>query len=351
MPALNGLPRGPRSSRCRSGWSRRLDASPSPVAITITPPPVPLPRPFQFGRPGEPAQVCDGHPVKGLRVHLPAVRVGGRHEPENVLAPEGVTDHHVGEPVVHERTPAGGIGIDVAARLQNGEQAGLRLGPGLPPERRIHGVAQALHEMLNDLGPTGRSRADLPMEVAQEHDAVAAADPLLVELEVFLGMALPQQRQHFVGQSPQGQLVLARDLQGGQQPLKNRVPDVALRGRHVAAGEQHHVAARDQPVMASFALLLHVGLDAVVAQGRIAADVAALHVRRDHLAEHPGEFLGQSVGVHADRHQGNPQPDVIAVMRAEPAGACPVLLELLPVGRVLKPVHPPGMKKSLPVDR
>ena len=86
------------------------------------------------------------------------------------------------------------------------------------------------------------------------HDAVAAADPLLVELEVFLGMTLPQHRQHFVGQLTQGQFVLARDLQDGQHPLEDRVPDVALRGRHVAAGEQHHVAARDQPVVASFAL-------------------------------------------------------------------------------------------------
>ena len=93
-------------------------------------PPVPLPRPFQLGRPGKPAQVGDGHLVKGLRIRLPAVRVGGGHEPENVLAPEGVTDHHIGEPFIHERMPAGGIGIDVAARLQNREQAGLRVVPG-----------------------------------------------------------------------------------------------------------------------------------------------------------------------------------------------------------------------------
>src|SRR5271157_3745064 len=58
-------------------------------------PPVPLPRPFQLGRPGEPAQVCDGHLVEGLSIRLPAVRVRGGHEPENVIAPEGVTDHHI----------------------------------------------------------------------------------------------------------------------------------------------------------------------------------------------------------------------------------------------------------------
>ena len=129
--------------------------------------------------------------MEGLCVHLPAVRVGGGHEAEDVLAPEGVTDHHVGEPFVDEQCPAGGIGIDVAAGLQDGEQSVLRLGPGLLHQRQVHGIAQALHEMLDDLGPTGRGRADLPMEVAQIHDAVVAADPLLVELEVFLGMALP----------------------------------------------------------------------------------------------------------------------------------------------------------------
>ena len=96
-------------------------------------PPVPLPRPFQLGRPGKPAQVCDGHLVKGLSIHLPAVRVRGGHEPENVIAPEGVTDHHIGEPFTHERIPVGGIGIEVAARLQKGEQASFSPLPRIPP--------------------------------------------------------------------------------------------------------------------------------------------------------------------------------------------------------------------------
>ena len=174
------------------------------------------------------------------------------------------------------------------------------------------------------------------------------ADPFLVELEVLLGMSLPQQRQHLVGQLSQGQFFVARDLQGGHQVLKGRVPDVALRRRDLAAGEEHHITACDQPVMASFALLVHIGLDAVVAQGRIAADVAPLHVR-EHLAEDLGKFLGQSVGVHADRHQGNPQPDIIAVMGAESTGACLVFLDLVPVGRVLKPVDSRGMKEFLPI--
>ena len=132
--------------------------------------------------------------------------------------------------------------------------------------------------------------------------------------------------------------------------LKGRVPDVALRRRELAAGEEHHITARDQPVMAAFALLLHIGLDAVVAQGRIAADVAPLHLR-EHLVEDLGKFVGQSVGVHADRHQGNPQPDIIAVMGAESTGACLVFLDLVPVGWVLKPVDSRGMKEFLPLDR
>ena len=98
--------------------------------------------------------------------------------------------------------------------------------------------------------------------------------------------------------------------------------------------------------MASFALLVHIGLDAVVAQGRIAADVAPLHVR-EHLVEDLGKFLGQSVAVHADRHQGNPQPDIIALMGAEPAGARLVFLDLVPEGRVLEPVDSRGMKEFL----
>ena len=84
--------------------------------------PVPLPRPFQLGRPRKPAQVRDGHLVKSLSIHLPAVRVRGGHEPENVIGPEGVADHQIVEPFTHERRPGGGIGFDVAARLQEGEK-------------------------------------------------------------------------------------------------------------------------------------------------------------------------------------------------------------------------------------
>ena len=120
MPARNGLPRGPENSRCRSGWRSRLDAKPVAGRDDDQAPPVRLPRPFQPGRPGEPAQVLDGHLVEGLRIRLPAVRVLGGHEPEDVLAPEGVTDHHVGEPFIHERMPGGGIGIDVAAQASRG---------------------------------------------------------------------------------------------------------------------------------------------------------------------------------------------------------------------------------------
>ncbi len=102
--------------------------------------------------------------------------------------------------------------------------------------------------------------------------------------------------------------------------------------------------------MASFALLVHIGLHPVMAQGRVAADVAPLHIR-EHLAEDLGEFLGQSLGVHADRHQGNPQADIVALVGTEAAGACLVLLDLVPVGRVLEPVHSGGMLKFLPIDR
>ncbi len=59
-------------------------------------------------------------------------------------------------------------------------------------DRWVHGIAQAPHEVPDDFGPTGRVRADVAMEVAQIHDAVVATDPLLVQLEVFFGMALLQ---------------------------------------------------------------------------------------------------------------------------------------------------------------
>jgi hypothetical protein len=168
---------------------------------------------------------------------------------------------------------------------------------------------------------------------------------------VFFGMALLQVHQHLVGQLPDGQLVLSRDLQGGQQPLEDRVPDVAFRGRHVGAGVQDHVATGDQPVVASLALVLGIDLDAAVAQGRIVANFAFPHARPDRLAEHPGEFVDQSIGVDADRHQGDPQPDVVAVARAEPTGARLLLLEMLPVGRVLEPVHPAGVGEPRPLCR
>ncbi len=126
---------------------------------------------------------------------------------------------------------------------------------------------------------------------------------------------------------------------------------MAFRGRHVGAGVQDHVAAGDQPVVASLALVLGLDLDAVVPQGRIAADFAFPHARPDRLAEHPGEFVDQSIGVDADRHQGDPQPDVVAVARAEPTGARLILLEMLPVGRVLEPVHPAGVGEPRPLCR
>src|SRR4029077_18161930 len=102
--------------------------------------------------------------------------------------------------------------------------------------------------MLDDLRPTGRSRANLTMEVAQKYDAVAPANPFLVLLEVLLGMSLSQQLQHLVGQLSQGQFFVARNLKGRHQALKARVPDVALRRRDLAAGEENHITARDQPV-------------------------------------------------------------------------------------------------------
>ena len=63
------------------------------------------------------------------------------------------------------------------------------------------------------LFPTGRSRANLPIQVAQEHDAISPADPFLVDPEVLLGMSFPQHLQHLVGQLSQGQFFVARDLQ------------------------------------------------------------------------------------------------------------------------------------------
>ena len=174
--------------------------------------------------------------------------------------------------------PVGPIGIDVAARFQKRHQTRLRIFPGFLPHRQIHRLTQALHEMLDDFDPAGRRRTNLPIEVAYEHDAVAPANPFLVESEVFIGMSFPQQRQHLAAELEHGQFFIARDLQRGQQAFKGRVPDVALRGRDLAAGEEHHITACDQPVISSFALLLYVGLDAIVAQRRIGANVAPLHL-------------------------------------------------------------------------
>ncbi len=103
MPALNGLPSGPREQPVQVGMEESARRQPVAGRDDDHAPPVPLPRPFQLGRPGKPAQVCDGHLVHGLSIRLPAVRVRGGHEPENVIAPEGVTDHHIGEPFIHER--------------------------------------------------------------------------------------------------------------------------------------------------------------------------------------------------------------------------------------------------------
>ena len=61
--------------------------------------------------------------VKGLSILLPAVGVRGGHEPENVIAPEGVTDQHIAEPFIRERIPVGGIGCQIAARLHIGSRA------------------------------------------------------------------------------------------------------------------------------------------------------------------------------------------------------------------------------------
>jgi hypothetical protein len=121
---------------------------------------------------------------------------------------------------------------------------------------------------------------------------------------------------------------------------------LALGRRDLAAGEEHHVTARDQPVMASFAFLSHIGLHAVMAQGRIAADVAPLQIR-ERLTEELGKLVSESVGVDAHRHQGNPQPDIVPLMGTESTGGGFVLLDLVPVGWVVKPVDSGRMKEFL----
>ncbi len=95
-------------------------------------PPVPLPRPFHPVRPGKPTQVGDGHLVNRLSIRLPTVQVCCGHEAENVIAAEDVTDYHIGEPFIHERMAAGGIGIEVAARLQNREKTRAVRRPRFP---------------------------------------------------------------------------------------------------------------------------------------------------------------------------------------------------------------------------
>ena len=77
---------------------------------------------------------------------------------------------------------------------------------------------------------------------------------------------------------------------------------------------------------------------------------APLHLR-ERLAEELGKFLCQPVSVHAERHQGNPQPDIITLMGAESTRMCLVFLDLVPLGWVLKPVDSRRMKEFLPVDR
>ena len=71
---------------------------------------------------------------------------------------------------------------------------------------------------------------------------------------------------------------------------------------------------------------------------------------REHLREDLRKFLGQSVAVHADRHHGYPQPDIIAVMGAESTGASIVFLDLVPVSWIVKPVDSRGMCESLQSD-
>ena len=87
-----------------------------------------------------------------------------------------------------------------------------------------------------------------------------------------------------------------------------------------------------------------------MAQAGIATDVPPFHVGQ-HLGEDLGKFVGQAIGVHADRHDGNPQSNVISFVRAKSAGARLIFLQLVPVGGELEPVDSPGMKEFFPFGR
>jgi hypothetical protein len=63
------------------------------------------------------------------------------------------------------------------------------------------------------------------------------------------------------------------------------------------------------------------------------------------------KFLPQSVCVNADWHPGNPQPNIISVVGAESTRTRLVLLDLVPVVRVIKPVDSRWVNELFPVDR
>ena len=124
------------------------------------------------------------------------------------------------------------------------------------------------------------------MEVAHIHDAVVATDPLLVQPEVFFGWRF----RKCTSTSLASCLMARSSSRVISRVVSSRSKigfQTGLPRPHVAAGVQDHVAAGDQPV-GPLALVQGIDLDAVVTQGRIAADFALPHARPDRLAEHPG---------------------------------------------------------------
>ena len=240
----------------------------------------------------------------------------------------------------------GRVGVDIVARLEHRQDVAADFLPDFPTEGRFRGLPKSGQEILDDFFLAIRRRAHFTDDIVQVDDLVLAANAFVVELEVLVRVKLAHLLENLAGDPAVNQLVVAGDLQAGHHLVEGRVPNVALGRGHLAAGEKHHVAAGNDPVMAPLALLEDVGLEPVVAETRIAAKLT--RVRLPHsLANNLRQVLGEPVAIHAVRQNGDPQADVVALVRAETAGAAFIVLHLVPMGRVVELIDLAGMNERL----
>ena len=188
------------------------------VATTITRPPSGCRSSLQPLGPGKLGQVGEGQLVERWASVPPTIHVPARHEAKDVLAADGIADHHVGEPVGDEQMLRGAVGIDVGARLDDGNNQGCGpLFPGVPGRAAARRTGARLStRVANDFRAAWREAdRDLAVQVAQEHDAVLAADAFFIELEVLVGMAFTQEGASTSMVNLQDQFIVARDLEAG----------------------------------------------------------------------------------------------------------------------------------------